>query len=228
MSLIVYGVPLSPYVRKLRLCLAEKQLDYQLVIVLPFDQPAWFKKLNPLGRIPAMKDGDLTLADSSVICQYLEDKYCELTPLLGQTAEQHAKVRWLEKYADYELAPLVTFTLFQQRIINPSMGHLCDEPSVMSALNEKLPIHFDYLEHTLGNAKFFVADSLSLADLAFASQMVNMEHAGEQLDAQRWPNLSALYTRIKAQASMADLLQGEQKILSSLKKATSKQASFEI
>lgn len=40
MSLIVYGVPLSPYVRKLRLCLAEKQLDYQLVIVLPFDQPA--------------------------------------------------------------------------------------------------------------------------------------------------------------------------------------------
>jgi glutathione S-transferase len=121
MSLIVYGVPLSPFVRKLRLCLAEKGLDYQLEIVLPFDQPHWFRNINPLGRIPAIKDGDLVLADSSVICQYIEDKHRDLTPLLGQNAEQHAKVRWLEKYADYELAPLTTFIIFQHRVINPSM-----------------------------------------------------------------------------------------------------------
>ncbi|AZG71313.1 glutathione S-transferase family protein [Shewanella livingstonensis] len=218
MSLTVYGVPLSPYVRKLRLCLAEKELDYQLVIVLPFDQPTWFKDFNPLGRIPAIKDGDLTLADSSVICQYLEEKYRDLTPLLGKTAEQHAKVRWLEKYADYELAPLTTFAIFQQRIINPSMDNPCDENIVISALNEKLPIYFNYLEKILGNAEFFVGDTLSLADLAFASQMVNMEHAGELLDAQRWPNLAALYMRIKARPSMENLWQGEQKILSSIKR----------
>ncbi|UJF21901.1 glutathione S-transferase family protein [Shewanella sp. OMA3-2] len=219
MSLIVYGVPLSPYVRKLRLCLAEKNLDYQLVIVLPFDQPTWFKDLNPLGRIPAIKDGDLTLADSSVICQYLEDKYHHLTPLLGQTAEQHAKVRWLEKYADYELAPITTFTLFQQRVINPSMGNDCDEQIIMTALNEKLPVHFDYLEQLLGNNQFFVGDTLSLADLAFASQIVNMAHAGEQIDIERWPNLFALYTRINTRPSMQNLWQDEQQILSSMKKA---------
>ena len=217
MNLTVYGVPLSPYVRKLRLCLAEKELDYELVIVLPFDQPAWFKDLNPLGRIPAMTDGDLTLADSSVICQYLEDKYNNLKTLLGQTPEQHAKVRWLEKYADYELAPLTTFMLFQQRIINPSMGQHCDEKIVRTALTEKLPSHFDYLEQSLGNAEFFVGGSLSLADLAFASQMVNMEHAGEQLDAKRWPNLLALYNRIKARPSMQNLLEDEQEILASIK-----------
>ncbi|GIU07898.1 glutathione S-transferase family protein [Shewanella morhuae] len=217
MNLTVYGVPLSPYVRKLRLCLAEKALDYQLVMVLPFDQPAWFKDLNPLGRIPAMTDGDLTLADSSVICQYLEDKYNNLKPLLGQTAEQHAKVRWLEKYADYELAPLTTFMLFQQRIINPSMGQHCNEDIVQSVLSQKLPVHFDYLEQSLGSAEFFVGGSLSLADLAFASQMVNMEHAGEQLDAKRWPNLFSLYSRIKARPSLQNLLAGEQEILTSMK-----------
>jgi len=217
MSLIVYGVPLSPFVRKLCLCLAEKGLDYQLEVIFPFDQPPWFRELNPLGRIPAIKDGDLILADSSVICQYLEDKHPDLTPLLGQNAEQHAKVRWLEKYADYELTPLTTVTIFQHRIINPSMQKPSDENAVQSALIDKLPVHFDYLEQSLGDAEFFVGDSLSLADLAFASQMINMEHAGEQLDKQRWPNLKALFARIKARPSMQALLQKEQKILSSMK-----------
>ncbi|MGI2174458.1 glutathione S-transferase family protein [Shewanella ulleungensis] len=217
MSLTVYGVPLSPYVRKLRLCLAEKKLDYQLVIVLPFDQPDWFKDLNPLSRIPALKDDNFTLADSSVICQYLEDKYPNQMPLLGHTVEHKAKVRWLEKYADYELAPLTTFAIFQQRVINPSMDNTCNENIVQSALNDKLPFHLDYFEKMLNNSEFFIGDTLSLADLAFASQMVNMEHAGEQLNSDRWPNLSGLYGRIKTRPSMHILLPGEQKILSTMK-----------
>lgn len=217
MSLTVYGVPLSPFVRKLRLCLAEKDIDYQLKIVLPFDQPLWFRELNPLNRIPAIQDGELALADSSVICQYLEDKYPDLTSLLGKNAEQSAKVRWLEKYSDYELAPLTTFTIFEQRVINPSKNMPCDENIVQSALSDGLPIHFDYLERTLGNAAYFVGDALSLADLAFTSQMVNMEHGKERLDGQRWPQLSALYERIKARASMQKLMPGELKILASMK-----------
>lgn len=216
MSLIVYGVPLSPFVRKLRLCLAEKGLEYQLKTVLPFDQPDWFRDLNPLGRIPVIKDGDFTLADSSVICQYIEDKHRDLTPLFGQNAEQSAKIRWLEKYADYELSPLTTFTIFQHRVINPSMKKPGDEHAVKSALTEKLPLHFDYLEQSLGNAEYFVGNSLSLADLAFACQIMNMEHGRERLDEQRWPNLAALFSRIKARPSMQGVLPSEQKVLSAI------------
>lgn len=216
MSLTVYGVPLSPFVRKVRLCLAEKALAYQLEVISPFDQPDWFFALNPLGRIPALKDDELTLADSSVICQYIEEKYSDLTPLLGKNAEQRAKVRWFEKYADYELAPLTTFTVFQQRVIHPSMNQPTDESVVTLALTKSLPVHFDYLEQSLGNADYFVGDTLTLADIAFACQMVNMEHGGEVLDNNRWPNLAGLYTRIKASATMQALLPGEQKILSSI------------
>lgn len=217
MSLIVYGAPLSPFVRKVFLCLAEKGLDYQVKIVLPFNQPSWFKEISPLGRIPVLRDGDLTLADSSIICQYLEDKYPNLTPLLGQDAEQHAKVRWFEKYSDYELAPLTTFTLFQQRIINPSMKKPCDEDMVRLTLVEKLPVLFDYLEQKLGNAEFFVGNSLSLADLAFACQIIMMEYSGETLDKHRWPNIAAHFVRIKARASIQNLLNNEQEALASLK-----------
>jgi glutathione S-transferase len=57
----------SPFARKVHLCLAEKDLEYQLEIVLPFGPPAWYRQRSPLGRIPSLKDSDFSLADSSVI-----------------------------------------------------------------------------------------------------------------------------------------------------------------
>ncbi|MDX5373246.1 MAG: glutathione S-transferase family protein [Pseudomonadaceae bacterium] len=216
MSLTVYGAPLSPFVRKLRLCLLEKDLDYQLEIVTPYGQPEWYRELNPLGRIPAFRDDDLTLADSSVICQYLEERYPERTPLFGSTPVETARVRWLEKYADYELAPLCTFAVFRNRLLKPMLGQACDEEAVRKALQEKLPAHFDYLERTLGTNAFFLGERLSQADLAIYSQLQNMEHGGELLDAARWPALAAHYQRIKARASVQSLLPGELKVIAKI------------
>lgn len=213
MSLTVYGAPLSPFVRKLCLCLIEKGLDYELEVVMPFGQPDWFRELNPLGRIPAFRDGDLKLADSSVICQYLEERYPEQKPLYGADAEQRAKVRWLEKYADYELAPLCTFTVFRNRVLKATMGQPCDEEKVQQALKDRLPSNFDYLEATLGDAPYFLGEQLSMADLALASQLINMEHGGETLDSGRWPKLMAHYVRIKNLASTQQLLPRELRTL---------------
>lgn len=216
MSLTVYGAPLSPFVRKLRVFLAEKGLEYQLEVITPFGQPEWYRELSPLGRIPALKDADFAIADSSVICQYLEEKHPELPPLYGQTPAQRAQIRWLEKYADYELAPLTTFAVFRNRVLKPTMGQPCDEAAVQSALHDKLPAHFDYLEKTLGAADYFVDNHLSMADLAFCCQLINLEHGGEQLDQQRWPALAALLQRVKARASIADVLPGEHRTLAKL------------
>ncbi|QEY63637.1 glutathione S-transferase family protein [Metapseudomonas lalkuanensis] len=216
MSLTLYGAPLSPFVRKVRLYLLEKGLDYQLEIVSPFSQPSWFRELSPLGRIPALRDGDMTLADSSVICQYLEEKHPHLAPLYGRDAEERARVRWLEKYCDYEVAPLATFGVFRNRTLKPSMGQSCDEAIVQAALVDKLPPHFDYLEKTLGTAEYFVGERLTIADLAFTTQMINMEHGGERLDAGCWPQLAAHYARMTARESAQAVLPGEQKILAKL------------
>lgn len=216
MSLTVYGAPLSPFVRKVRLCLLEKALEYQLEIVMPFTPPDWYLQLNPLGRIPAFKDGDLSLADSSVIIQYLEEAYPDTTRLYGSNAAERGQIRWLEKYADYEMAPLTTFGVFRNRILKPSAGQPCNEQSVQSALHEKLPPHLDYLEQQLGADDYFVGHQLSMADIAVTCQLINMEHAGEVVDAQRWPRLSAHFQRIKSRASTQSVLPGEQHMTSKL------------
>jgi glutathione S-transferase len=216
MPITVFGAPLSPFVRKVRLCLQEKGLDYGLEVVMPFTPPEWYLQLNPLGRIPALKDGELCFADSSVICQYLEEAYEQTARLYGNSAADRAQIRWLEKYADYELAPLTTFGVFRNRVLKPSSGQPCNEESVQAALSQKLPPHFDYLESQLAQKPYFVGDQLSMADIAFSCQLINMEHGGEVIDADRWPALAALYARIKSLDSVQSILPGEQKMTAKL------------
>lgn len=216
MSMTVYGAPLSPFVRKLRLLLAEKGLDYQLQIVAPFNQPDWFFEISPLGRIPGFRDGELSLADSSVIAQYIEEQHPETVALYGHSAAERAQIRWLEKYADYELAPLTTFCVFVNRALNPTMGKPCDEAAVQKAIEDKLPRHFDYLEKTLAGNDYFVGNRLSMADLAFACQVINMEHGNAQIDAARWPGLAALQTRLRQRDSVQAILPDECRMLEKL------------
>lgn len=216
MSMTVYGAPLSPFVRKLRLLLAEKGLDYQLQIVAPFNQPDWFFEISPLGRIPGFRDGELSLADSSVIAQYIEEQHPETVALYGHSAAERAQIRWLEKYADYELAPLTTFCVFVNRALNPTMGKPCDEAAVQKAIEDKLPRHFDYLEKTLAGNDYFVGNRLSMADLAFACQVINMEHGNAQIDAARWPGLAALQTRLCQRDSVQAILPDECRMLEKL------------
>ena len=217
MSLTLFGVPLSPFVRKARLCLLEKGLDYQMEMVMPFTPPDWYRQLNPLGRIPSLKDGELCLTDSSVICQYLEERYTETPRLYGSDPSERGRIRWLEKYADYELAPQATFIIFRNRLLKPSEGKPCDEQAVQAALRDGLPVHLDYLEQQLGEQSFFVGGQLSIADLAVATQLLNMEYGGEQVDAARWPKLAAHYARMQALPSLQGLIASEQRTCAKLR-----------
>ena len=71
-ALPIYSGPLSLFTAKVRVALAEKGLDYQHDPVNPFAPPAGYRDVSPLGKIPAFKDGDRSLCDSSVICAYLD------------------------------------------------------------------------------------------------------------------------------------------------------------
>ncbi len=215
MSLIVYGAALSPFVRKVRGCLLEKKLDYRMELILPRNQPDWYFKINPLGRIPALRDGDFDICDSSVICSYLEQKYPQTAALCGNSPEELAEFRWFEKYADYEVAPLATFTVFFNRTLAKSMGLPCDEAAVQKAL-AKLVTHFDYLEQQLAENDYFVAQRFTLADLAIVTQWVNFSYGHEELDAARWPKLAAHKQRILQRESLQTLLADEAKMLARL------------
>ena len=215
MSYKLHGALLSPYVRKCRVFLAEKQIPYEPVHVDPGNLPADYADINPLKRIPALEHGDLSLGDSAVICQYLERLHPQ-TPLYPQDPADYARALWLEKYADYELGPLCTFGVFRQRLILPIRGLQGDENKAQQAL-EKLPAYFDYLEAQLQGSDWLVGDRLSIADIAVASQLVNMAHGGEPLDGSRWPALDAHRQRLHERPSFADSLAQETVIVGKIR-----------
>jgi len=222
MGLIVYGGSVSPFVRKVRVVLAEKGVEYTLESVNPFSPPPGFLEISPLKRIPVLRDTDLpepnTLPDSSVICDYLEHKYP--TPSLYPT-EPFARARalWYEEYADSQMASTIGGGLFFQRVIKLLMRQKPDEEVCKVTLTEKIPPIFDYLEKEVADREFLAGKAFSIADIAVATMIVNFEHAGEAVDAGRWPKLAAYIKRIHARPSFKALIDEEQAFVSQFRAA---------
>lgn len=208
MTYQLYGAALSPFVRKTRVFLLEKGQDYEAIHVDPFNLPDNYEELNPLKRIPVLQHGEHTLADSAVICSYLEQLHPE-PQLYPESPYAYARCQWFEKFADYEIAPQTTFRVFRQRLLLPLFGQTCQEEEVQKALNVALPPLLEYLEGELQGQDYLVDNRLSVADIALACQFVNLEHGGESGLLDSWPNLKAHRERLLARDSFQQLLPTE-------------------
>lgn len=209
----VFGVSVSPFVRKVRVVLAEKGLEYQLTPVFPGPQaPAEFLAISPLGKVPAFRDGDRALADSSVICAYLERTAPE-PRLYPQDPYDYARALWFEEYGDGGLAPVFGGKIFFKRIVGPRFRNQpCNEAEVEETIKTELPPLFDYLERSL-NGDHFIGSSLTIADISIATQFVNLQYAGVKPDGGRWPKLAAFVSRTLARPSFAAVIEDERSLL---------------
>ncbi len=212
----IYGALLSPFVRKVRCVLTEKQLPYELVATNPFDKSGDFLKRSPLGRIPALEDEEgRSLADSTVIVEYLEERF-PTPPLFPSDPYDRARVRWFDEYADGGMAPSLTAKVFFQRVISAKLiKGGCDETVVQSGLKE-LPTFLGYLESELGGRQYLVAETFTLADVSVACQLVNLRHADVAVDRGRFPAVAAWFERVVARPSLKALVEQDQGFLARL------------
>ncbi|HSP96309.1 MAG TPA: glutathione S-transferase family protein [Candidatus Dormibacteraeota bacterium] len=206
----VYGANASPFVRKVRVVLTEKNIPYELESVFPGPMaPPEFRQISPLGKIPAFRDGDRTLSDSSVICAYLERAHP--TPALYPSDPyDYARALWFEEWADGGLVTVAGAKIFFQLIVGPRfLGRPTDHEVVRKAIDEELPTFFDYLEGQLGGDDFLVGNALSIGDIGVLSQFVNLSHAGITPDRSRWPKLAAYVEKGFARPSFKTLIEEE-------------------
>jgi glutathione S-transferase len=204
----IHGVNASPFVRKVRVALAEKGIAYDLIPVMPMGQTQEFLAISPLGKIPVYQDGDFTLPDSSCIIAYLE----KTTPnprLYPADAHAFGKALFYEEYADTRLAEVLG-PLFTQRIVATKIMKGEPDQAVIEEALGKTPPMLDYLDGAVGDREFLAGGQLSVADIAVATQFVNWAHAGETVDAKRWPSLAAYLERIHARPSFKAVIEEEQ------------------
>ncbi len=207
---LVYGISVSPYVRKVRVALAEKGVAYDLDPVVPLNVSAEYKKISPLGKVPAFRDGDRTLADSSVIIAYLEKTHPN-PPLYPTDAYDYARALWFEEYADGGLVAVMGAKVFFQRVVGPRfLNQATDESIVQKALTEELPPMFDYLESQLAaSAGMLVGKQFTIGDISVGSQFVNFAYAGCGVDGTRWPKLAAYVAEVHGRPSFKALMAEE-------------------
>ena len=199
MSLVVLGGSVSPFVRKVRVFLAEKGLDYTLEQVNPFAPPEGWREVSPLGRIPAFRDGERVINDSSVICQYVERRFPS-PALYPKDDHDFARALWIEEYMDGGMVPVSGPKIFLPLVLRPLIARKPADEAAEAAAREcvekDLPPFFDYLERQLGDGEYFVGGRITIADIAVASPFVNLRHAGVAPERKRWPNLRAFLDRI--------------------------------
>jgi glutathione S-transferase len=208
----IIGSYISPYVRKVLVTLAVKGVPYEIDPIIPFMGDDRFSALSPLRRIPVLIDDRVTLSDSSVICQYLEDRHPTPSIYPADVADR-AQARWLEEFADTRMGDVFIWRLFNQVTIRPFVwGEKTDEALVATTLAEDVPAVLDYLEAQAPPDGFFFG-ALSIADIAVAVFFRNAAFARFRIDASRWPRTAGLVDRTLATPAFQSVRPFEDKMI---------------
>lgn len=202
----IFGFPLSPFVRKVHLVAAEKGIAIEMVLGRPGEPSPEFLAASPFRKIPALQDGDFTLADSTAIVTYL-DALQPAPAIAPGDARQRAKAIWWEEFADTILVAAGGKVLFNRFVGPRLMGLQGDEAVAQQGLKELGPI-LDHLESEAGDG-WLTGGDFSIGDIAVAATLRSMGYIDLEPDAGTHPRTAAWYERVKARPSWAEVAQRE-------------------
>lgn len=207
-DLVIYGSPLSPFVRKVEALCLEKGVEYEVDAVNVFDPPGWFREISPMKRIPVLRDRSVaaegvagTIADSSAICGYIEKKH-PLPPLYPAEPYAFGRALFVEEYADTQLAATGGLGIFRPIYFAASQGKEPDLATARATWAEKMPDILSWLDQALGEAEFYAGDALSVADITVTTCLMQIALVADA-PLEPWPKLAAHQQRMRARESIA-------------------------
>jgi len=204
----LYGVKGSPFVRKALVVLEEKGLSYELeTMVSVSPKSPELLALHPMGKIPILRDGELVVPDSSVICAYLERKHPSPAIYPADLAE-YAKALFLEEYADTAIFAVLIPVLFERVVKRFVFKQPPDEARVAEQLDHQLPPVLDYLESQIPADRGTVLARFSIADAALGAQLGTLTLSGVAIDAARWPRTARYYELLMKRPSFVAATSG--------------------
>ena len=175
----LYHLWLHPYSRKVRLVLAEKNLDFELQIEKIWERRTDFLAMNPAGDVPVLVEQDgTTLANSQVICEYLEEVYPEVT-LLGADPVQRAETRRLVSWFDVKFNREVTENLVGEKLMKRYLKLGEPHGPSIRAGHANIHYHLDYIGFLTEKRKWLVGDQFSLADVTAAAHLSAIDYIGD-------------------------------------------------
>ena len=188
----------SPYVRKVRVVLAEKKIEYELVLESPWVAGSEVSKFNPLGKIPVLLlDDESTLYDSRVIVEYL-DKVSPNKRLIPATGRERITVKRWEALGDGVCDAAATALLESRRPDGEK------SPSWIERQREKMIAGVQAMSDDLGDGEWCHGNAFSLADIVTGSALGYLAFRHPDIDWRTHANLAKLYDKLMQRPSFAE------------------------
>lgn len=200
----LYHFPLSPFCRKVRLTLAEKKVEVELVEERYWEQSAEFKRRNPAGKVPVLKFGTRTLTESQAICEYLDEKH-PTPPLMPRDADQRYEVRRLCTWFDDKFNTEVTSKLLGERVFRKVMGTGYPDSANVKAGARAIKFHLDYMTWLLEKRRWLAGNELTLADFSAAAHLSCLDYISD-VDWNRSEVVKDWYAKIKSRPAFRSIL----------------------
>lgn len=210
--MIVYGSSVSPYVRKVVAFAAEKGLEIKVKGVTLDSQDPGFREASPFTKMPALRDGDYLLADSSAIVAYMDALKADPV-LIPSDARERGKTIWWDEFADTILIAAGVKVFFNRVVAPRFLGQEGDAAEADRAVEKELPPLFAYIDQCLPACGWLVGDRLTLADISVVTVFANLRYAGCAVDGTAYPKLLAFVERMLNRPSFARSLAHEAKVL---------------
>ncbi len=203
----LYHYPLSPFSRKVRLCLAEKKIEVGLVEERYWEQDPDFLRRNPAGKVPVLKMGSRTMSDSVAICEYLDETH-PTPPLFPKNAEARCEVRRLVGWFDDKFYHEVTTKLTGERVYRKVMGTGYPDSTNVKAGARAVKYHLDYMAGLLDERRWLAGNEMTMADFAAAAQLSCLDYTSD-VDWNRHEVLKDWYAKIKSRPAFRSILADE-------------------
>ncbi len=200
----LYHVILSPFCRKIRLSLAEKRIECELVEERYWEQSADFLRRNPAGKVPVLRMDDKTMSESAAICEYIEEKYPE-PPLMPKDLDKRYEVRRLVSWFDDKFHNEVTSKLLYERVNKKIMGQGFPDSANVKAGAKAIKFHLDYMDWLLERRRWLAGDRMTLADFAAAAHLSSLDYISD-VDWNRSEAVKDWYAKIKSRPAFRSLL----------------------
>lgn len=200
----VFGAQYSVYVRTVRLSLAEKGVDYELVPIDIFAQegpPSGHLDRHPFGRIPAFDHGSFSLYETGAIARYIDEAF-DGPKLQPTDIRERARCNQLISIADNYAYPQMVWGIYVERVAKPDRGAVPDEAKIAAAI-PRARACLNALSDLMGDKPWLAGGQLTLADL-YAAPMLDyflMTPEGRTM-IPHYENLAAWWSRIAARPSM--------------------------
>jgi glutathione S-transferase len=187
-----------------RLSLAEKKIECELVEERYWEKDPDFLRRNPAGKVPVLRIGEKTYSESAAICEYLEEAYPE-PALMPRKAESRFEVRRLVSWFDDKFHQEVTSNLLYERVNRKLHGTGYPISSNVKAGAKAIKYHLDYMNWLLEHRRWLAGDSMSLADFAAAAHLSSLDYISD-VDWNRSQAVKDWYATIKSRPAFRSIL----------------------